>query len=127
MVDQAAYQRELKERDKRQKFLEAIVEPAMERVLNSISSKNPRVTKTFFYGAMGIDPKHLVTWYIFSKDKDLEEAKQNGLTKEISEKMRVELFQGGYPAEVLQKIFVDFTSEEDVQNKTGGNYYHYFK
>jgi hypothetical protein len=101
MVDQAAYQRELKERDKRQKFLEAIVQPAMERVLNSISSRNPRVTKHTFYGAMGIDPKHLATWYIFSKDKDLEEAKQNGLTKEISEKTRTELFHGGYPAEVF--------------------------
>ncbi len=58
----------------------------MERVLDLISAKTPSVLNIFFTERWALTPKHLVTWYIFSKDKDLEEAKQNGLTKEISER-----------------------------------------
>jgi hypothetical protein len=127
MSEEGSYQRSLRERDERQKILEPIVQFAMKRVLNSISSKSPKVVEHLFYGALGIDPKHLSAWYIFSKDSELEEAKRDGLTTDISTLTRTELQNGGYPSEALPKIYVSFTSQEDIQNKTGGNYYLYFK
>lgn len=122
-----SYERELQERAVRQKRLAAIVEDALLRVRSQIASRLPPVHSHLFFGAMGIHPKHLVTWYLFRTNSDREAAKQSGLTSEIESATRKELAAGGYSQDGLDLMKVAFTSDEDIQNKAGGNLWLYFK
>ena len=126
-IDENAYQEELKARDERQKKYDAIVEAAMKRVLDSIRSRTPEISSHMFYGATGIGPENLVTWYVFKTDAELAEAKQNGLKKFIEKQTRKELAAFDYPAEGVAQMSVSFTTEEDIQNKSPGNPWDYFK
>lgn len=126
-MDKEAYQRELHERDIRQKELDAIVRTATDVVAAQIADTLPRLLHHFFYGASAIHPRHLVCWYLFATDAEYAEAQQNGLTKRIDQLTRDALCQNGYPAEFVPEISVNFTTDEDIQRETGGNYWHYFK
>ena len=123
----AVYPLELKIRAIRQRRLDEIARSAMTRVLDAVAAREPSVRRHLFYGASAIHPMHLVTWYIFRTDHDLETARQNGLTSDLDALTRAELISRGYPARGAQVMHVSFTSEEDVQNKAGGNYLAYFK
>jgi hypothetical protein len=123
----ALYPLELKIRAIRQRRLDEITKVAMTRVLDAVAARDPAIRKHFFYGASAIHPRHLVTWYIFYTDRDLETARQNGLTSDLDALTRAELLNRGYPTKGAHVMHVAFTSEEDVQNKSGGNYYAYFK
>jgi hypothetical protein len=126
-VRKALYPLELKIRAIRQRRLDEIARSATTRVLDAVATREPSVGKHFFYGASAIHPRHLVTWYIFQTDRDLETARQNGLTSDLDALTRAELIDRGYPKKGAQAMHVAFTSEEDVQNKSGGNYFAYFK
>jgi hypothetical protein len=84
-----------------------------------------------FYGASAINSRHLVTWYIFQTDRELEPAQQNGLTLDLETLTRSELVKRGYPEKGAELMHVSFASEEDVLNQTGGctpwDYFCYFK
>jgi hypothetical protein len=122
-----AYQQELRERAARQKHLSAIVKEATDAVVAAIADIAPRLHSNFFYGATGIHPRHLVTWYLFATDAELAEAKITGLTERIERLTRENLGQRGYPTESLSKVLVSFTTDEDIQRETRGNYLEYFK
>src|SRR5262249_34747878 len=126
-VRKALYPLELKIRAIRQRRLDNITNKAVRQVLNAVSAREPSIRKHFFYGASAIHPRHLVTWYIFQTEHDLEAARQNGLTGELDALTRGKLTDAGYPASGVKLMLVAFTSEEDVQNKAGGNYFLYFK
>jgi hypothetical protein len=121
------YPLELRLRAKRQAKLDKIVSGATDRVAEQISAFQPPLSHRLFYGASAIHPRHLVTWYIFGTDGDLKDAAENGLTSRIDTLTRHELAAGGYPEVGIPRMHVSFTSKEDVERKTGGNYYLYFK
>jgi hypothetical protein len=127
MTIEAEYQRGLREREARQQRLDAIVKAATDTVVATIADTTPRLQSNFFFGATGIHPRHLATWYLFSTDADFAEAKRIGLTERIDRLTRENLEQGGYPAESIPEIFVSFTTDEDIQRETGGDYWAYFK
>ena len=127
MTDEEKYAQQLTEQEVRQKYLDAIVDAATERVMAAIADRDPAVTAHFFYGASAIHPRHLVTWYLFSTDADLRTAQGNGLFSDIDRLTRAELIAGHYPPEGAQLMSVAFTSDEDVKRETGGNYWAYFK
>jgi hypothetical protein len=127
MSTDEAYQRELREREARQRHLDAIVKAATDAVVAAVADTVPRLRSNFFYGATGFHPSHLVTWYLFATDADLAAANGTGLTERIDRLTREALGQGGYPAESLRDIFVSFTTDEDIQRATGGDYWAYFK
>lgn len=85
------------------------------------------VSDHFFYGSMGIHPGYLVTWYLFKTDAELERARGSGLTDRIIAETRDQLSDEGYPSEGVAGMNVAFTTDEDIQRKTGGNRYYYFK
>ena len=122
-----AYEREILEQDKRQQTWNRVVEAALKKVLDSISAEQPRVQQFGSFGAIGIHPRHLATWYLFTTDADWREAERNGLLDVIRARTLAELEKGGYPAEVLPEITVSFTSHETIQREAGGNYREYFK
>jgi hypothetical protein len=127
MIKSKQYEQELREREIRQKQFDAIVKPTLERVMASVINRQPVVSKYHFYGATGIDPKLLTVWYLFLTDADQTIAKQNGLQLDLDRLTREELFSSGYSPKDIKDIMVDFTSEEDIERQTKGNYYLYFK
>jgi hypothetical protein len=127
MSKSESYQQELRERQVRQVHLDEIVKSAMTQVVSQIAARQPSLHSHFFYGASAIHPRHLVTWYLFHTDSDWETAKHNGLTSEIENATRAQLAGGGYPPEGVNLMIVSFTSDEDIQRQTGGNYWAYFK
>jgi len=127
MSDNKEYEQELLGRDARQKHLDAIADAAMTRVMSAIAGRQPSVSSHFSYGASAIHPRHLVTWYLFGTDAEWETAKTNGLIADIERLTRAELVIGGYSAEGAQQMMVCFTSDEDIQRETGGDYWAYFK
>ncbi len=127
VVRKALYPLELRVRAIRQRRLDSIVKSAIMEVLNSVAERNPQIVKHFSYGASALHPRHLVTWYIFRTDADLEEARGSGLTADLDSLTRAELTSCGYPSSGAGAMYVSFTSEEDVNNKAGGNYWLYFK
>jgi hypothetical protein len=127
VTTEADYQRELRERDARQKRFDAVVVAATDAVASAIVGSKPALHSRFFYGATGIHPRHLVTWYLFATDVELEEAKRVGLTGRIDALTREHLARQGYPAEAIPEVMVSFTTDEDIQHQTGGDYWAYFK
>jgi hypothetical protein len=126
-AEQAAYARELKERDVRQKGLDAVVKAATQAVASRISKRKPTLFSHFFYGAMGIDPRHLTMWYLFESDAELTDAKSSGLTDSIADLTRDELAARGFPEGAIPLICVAFTTQEDIQRVAGGDYRLYFQ
>jgi hypothetical protein len=106
--------------DAKQKQLEPLVQRAVDRVRAALAARDPKISSSFFYGAIGIDPKHLVIWFIFATDVQKEEAEKNGLLGELDRKSRDALREEGYPPLVLGSIFVSFASDEEI--KRGGGY-----
>src|SRR5580700_3848387 len=82
-VRKVLYPLELKIRAFRQRRLDEISRAAMKGVLDAVAAREPAVREHVFYGASAIHPRHLVTWYIFHTDRELETAQQNGLTSEL--------------------------------------------
>jgi hypothetical protein len=95
--------------------------------MEMVKDKKPAIFGNFHYGSIGINPKYLVIWYLFEKDSDLKEAEANGLVDELKKLTLMDLKDNGYPENVLDEIQIAFTSDEDIQKETKGNYYYYFK
>lgn len=104
-----------------------IINTSVNRVMEQIKDKKPKIFSKFHYGAIGINPKYLVIWYLFEKDAELREAEDNGLIYELKILTLWELKANGYPEDVLSEIQIAFTTDEDIQNETNGNYWYYFK
>ena len=121
------YAVELRRRARRQARLSGVVASAMAAVVKSISGTTPVLSEHFFYGSIGIHPGYLVTWYLFKTDAELNEAKVSGLADRITAETRRELADKGYPPEGVARMIVAFTTNEDIQRKTGGNRFYYFK
>ena len=122
-----AYAIELRRRAKREAKLSAIVKRAVESVIDRIAGTAPTVSEHFFYGAVGIDPRYLVTWYLFNKDAELNQAVASGLTERITAETRSQLLDKGYPPESVPLVRIAFTTDEDIRRKTRGDRYLYFK
>lgn len=95
--------------------------------MEMVKDKKPMIFSNFHYGSIGINPKYLVIWYLFEKDSDLKEAKANGLVDKLKKLTLMELKSNSYPESALDEIQIAFTSDEDIQKETGGNYWYYFK
>jgi hypothetical protein len=108
-----SYSEDLERRAERQAQLDAIVKAATDVVASTIADREPNILTYFFYGASGINPRNLVTWYLLAND--------------IVFLTRSQLTFCGYPQEAIPLIHVAFASDEDIQIKAGGNYYYYFK
>jgi hypothetical protein len=123
----SSYEQELKERAIQQKKWDAIVGAAVKEVETSILKPRAGFHCTTFFGAMGINPRHLAIWCFFKMDADLKKAEDEDFTKVIQNAMREALRKHGYPGFLLPSFFVAFATDEDVQRTCAGNYWHYLK
>ncbi len=127
-MNDPAYEQELREREKRQWHLEDIVRAAIAQVEETVVTEiQDQYHFSIFFGAMGVDPVHLVIWYFLNRDADLAEARSTGWTDRIDAATRSALRDNGYPEAVIPQIHVSFGSHEDVERQTDGNYWYYLK
>ena len=126
-MNNSSYEIELQERDKRQKEWDAVVLAAVKDVEESLLKKHSGFHHTTFFGAMGIDPKHLAIWCFFKEDEDLKNAEADGFTTRVQKHMRDALRDHGYPSFLTPSFFVSFATDEDVQRTCNGNYWNYLK
>ena len=103
----------------KEKLLEPVVKRAIAEVRDAVSARTPRIREAFSYGAIGIDPKHLVVWYIFASDADKALATQSGLANEIELLTRKALRTSGYPEAAVEQIGVSFASDEEIKRAGG--------
>jgi hypothetical protein len=127
LMGMSSYEEELKEREIRQRQWDTVVSAAITDVEDSVLKRYKGFHHTTFFGAMGIDPKHLAIWCFFKKDEDLKRAEKEHFTEEILKAMREALKKHGYPGFLASAFFVSFATDEDVQRTCGGNYWHYLK
>ena len=135
-----------------------IIKKSVKATLQSVDSKSPPIYQNFFYGAYDLAPQHLVIWYLFETDAELEQAQNNGLCEELTLKTIENLKCFGYPIEAFskkiqyslnekikiqgtneeiekqfldisnnQKACISFTTKEDIDRTTGGDYRLYFQ
>ena len=115
------------ERAQRQYHLEAIVKAATAGAMRQVAGTEPAVFAHRHNGAIGIDPRFLAVWYVFSTEADFKAARVGGLTGLLDRSTRELLEARGYPKFAVSFIAVSFTSDEDIRKKTSGNYEQYFK
>jgi hypothetical protein len=126
-MNESSYEEELKKREVRQKQWDAVVSAAVAEVEASLLKSYRGFHHTMFFGAMGIDPKHLAIWCFFLKDEDLTRAEGEHFTEAIQKAMREALRKHGYPGFLIPSFFVSFATDEDVHRTCDGNYWHYLK
>lgn len=102
---------------------ERIINRAVEKTVSEISERTPQICDCFYYGAVHINPKNLVVWYLFETDSELECAELSGLCDDIRQLTNNNLMLLGYP----QLVRVAFTTIEDINNKCGGDFRLYFQ
>ena len=139
------------------KRLNKIIQKALKQTVEEFNGSSPAIYMNFFYGAVEIAPHHLVVWYLFATDKELQEANENGLCSKLIEATVHNLIAAGYPAEAFSETYsplndkitfeggtteeindmfyalthpkarVAFTTHEDIERKAHGDYHLYFQ
>lgn len=117
----------LRARAKRHKKLDAAVGAAIKEVENSILNSYTGFQQMTYFGAMGIDPECLAIWCFFKLDEDLKMAKADGFTDRIQNEIRNSLRKSGYPEKFASIVKVSFSTDEEVQRDSNGNYWQFLK
>lgn len=137
--------------------LNKIIKKALRQTLAEFKESFRAVYLHFFYGAVDIAPQNLVVWYLFKTDKELQTANENGLCNKLTETTIRNLIAAGYPPKVFSETYfplrdkitfqggaeeeimnmqyslthrkatVAFTTQEDIDRKTQGDYHLYFQ
>ena len=134
-----------------------IIKKALKKTVAEFNDRTPALYEHFFYGAVDIAPQCLVVWYLFETDAELESARSCGYCDELEKATIRNLIDLGYPPKAFeitkigdsskinflngteeeqqnilqsltyQKASIAFTTKEDIDNKTNGNYHLYFQ
>ncbi len=84
-----------------------IIKKAVEKTVQEVEGRTPKIYEHFFYGSFDQAPQYLVVWYLFETDLELEEAKKSGFCNEL-EKLTIEnLVSLGYPKEAFELTKMD--------------------
>ena len=84
-----------------------IIRNAVLKTVKAFDGSKPRIAEHLFYGAVDLDPRNLVIWYLFQTDADLESARVCGLCEDITKATVRNLLSFGYPAEAFELGHLD--------------------
>src|SRR5438552_7420805 len=104
---------------KREEELRPIVQRAIDTVLQAEAGQTPAIHAHLFYGAIGIDPKHLVIWYLFKSDREKEASDASGQMNRIINHTLKALADFKYPYHSVGRDGVCFASDEEIQRAGG--------
>jgi hypothetical protein len=104
-----------------------IIKKAVAKTVAAFADRTPKIYQHFFYGAFDIAPQHLVVWYLFESDTEMETAKSSGYCDELKKATIRNLINLGYPQEAIGTHNISFTTKEDIDNKANGDYHLYFQ
>lgn len=90
----------------------------------TVKMRYPQLVATIEFGAY-IWPDNYFVSFIFATNKELEEAKNNGVTNCINEYFKECMKNKGYPNEAIKDCV--FAAQEDCDKKYNGNWYYYYK
>lgn len=137
--------------------LERKIKKAVNKTVKEFENSTPKISQHFFYGAVEYSPNNLVIWYLFKTNDELSLARENGLCDSLISKTTQNLIDEGYPKEAFEKtkmqdvekitfangtqeqidnimenllsrkVMVSFTTEQDIDEKTNGDYHLYFQ
>ena len=115
------------EHTSRQNELMNIASLVASRLAERHFGKEPHPRSHFCYGDLSSDPGQLVIWYVFETSAELNEGmRKSGLVSEIDTRTRAELKEGGYPNEVIPKVWVSFSLlfEREVPARPAPDYFY---
>lgn len=104
---------------KTEEELRPIVQRAIDSVLLTEVGRQPTIHAHLFYGAIGIDPKHLAIWYLFKTDSEKELSDASGQMKRIVDNTLKALADFKYPYQAVGRERICFASEEEIQRAGG--------
>jgi len=104
---------------KKEDELRPKVQGAIDFVLKSTQGETPKIQSHLFYGAIGIDPKHLVIWYLFNTDSDKCLSETSGHMNKIAAMTMQALKDRNYPYHSVDIDRICFASEEEIQRAGG--------
>jgi hypothetical protein len=99
--------------------LEARARRAIRRVLADATGTSPQIRGHLFYGALELDPAHLVVWFLVATDAEKDAAGASGLQARLERLTRERLGEAGYPPEAVQRVGVLLASEEEIAHAGG--------
>ncbi|MGE0744258.1 MAG: hypothetical protein AB7K86_03375 [Rhodospirillales bacterium] len=111
----------------RQRALDALAAQAIAAASAAVAHRKPAIAEFFSYGATSIHGRYLTPWFLFRTDAELAAARANGLAAEIERRVRDELLARGWPAGEMPACAANFTTQEDIQRRAGGDYWKYFR
>lgn len=103
----------------KERVLNPVVVRAIAAGSEEVSSRPPTIRESFLYGAMGIDPKHVVIGYAFSLDGEITTARCTGLLGDRDARSHLALRTKGHPEQLIGPIQVLFASDQALR-RTGG-------
>ena len=96
----------------------------VEKSRKLVEKRYPELFNSLDFGAY-IYPINYFVSFIFYTNKELEEAKESGLTDDINEYFKTCMKDNRYPVEAIKDC--DFASQEQCEKDYLGNWFYYYK
>lgn len=89
-----------------------------------VKERYPELYASLDFGVY-FSPSDYFVSFIFFTNKELEDAKESGLTYQINEYFKDCMKENGYPIDAIEDC--DFASQEQCEKEYSGNWFYYYK
>ncbi len=111
----------------REAAFDRIVEPAHKRLAARLAAALDRAVWSGHFGATGIDPKHLFVYVVLPRRSDVAGLAGSPRWERFKHETELDLAAAGYPVASLPSTWLGCFSQQECDERHGGNWYHFFK